>query len=888
MPAALFAQTHPFIIVKTQEYAALQALSVGGASKAPWIGMRTTAISTSNNTTINATDAIRSRAGNLTKIMDATALAYIVDPANRNTYRNRFYQYLKYWDLTQTGNLTQELSMTSWDAAVPTAAAFFATIIAMDIIYNDPNTTSAQLTQRANFNALMEAPGGAGVRGPAMFFTTDYEPYHLESLMSARALWALWKNGLVNNPALNDAVATYKQTWLDRITDDGCYREYSGYAMARAGDPSRYNKGVFHDVIVYAGIDSAWYAHPKMSKFYEWLAGYSQMPNRYGWPIGDSSYAPFQSTYASPFDRAGNFSNLAGAYSEWQQNGAIPPAKLFSYLARARAGSIPAKEPVSRLFADGGAFFRQKNGGVHSLAAVLTNLKYFSAPNVGHIHRATNSLSIAGFGELLLRGPGYNGYGAAATDANNFGFDFSYVNNHAISENVALFNYSITNYQNPSFTNDHRAKHGGTGVQGLLSDGLDYATGDSGPLTDANRAINNGRHTRHVVAIYPQDGVNGYVYAFDELEGNASATTGQLAWHPYSATITFNADNSGNDRYEWQIRKKANTADQLYLSVFMPTVPATKQQYDGLIADDIQGGTSTSFVGKYLFNGYTLNSTTKKKNVLTSFFPRKSTQAVPVMERITATGSGGVTSQAAAFAFVGGVIDFALESDGTGERTILSPAYDPVGAAARGKAVVYRKITNGTDLDLAFYFVAKGRSFKNTPVGFTRGFVSDADIDLHLRGAQGNLFAASAAQVTFYQPGTFAVKLNGSTLTALQSGNGFTQVAIPAGTHTVALVATAGGPESLFGNTAATGTATLGTPANPGNLITNGGFETGLPSPWTFSNTTRVTLSTAAARTGTYSVGITSGSGGAGLNTYVTVKRNVPHVFTAWALESLS
>lgn len=778
------AQSHPFMIVKDADYPVLQALSVGGSSKAPFIRMRTDAINISNQTTYNESASVASRARSLIKIMDSTALAYIVDPANRNTYRDRFYQHLKYWDLSQSGNITKDLNINDWNATVPTAAAFFGTLVAMDIIHNDPNTTANQLVQRGNFNALMEIAGVAGppnTMGPATFFKTQYEPYHLESLMSARALWALWKDGLVNNTALDDAVTVYKDEWRKRITGDGCYREYTGYALSRSGDPSRYNKGVFHDVIVYAGIDPSWYSDPKMSKFYEWLGGYALAPNRYGWPIGDSSYAPFQATYASSFDRAGLFSPLGLAYGEWQQNGAVPPAKLFSYLARARTpASTAAVEPPSRIFADGGAYLRQKNGGTHALSAVLTNQKFMTVPNLGHLHKNTNSLSIASFGEILLRGPGYNGYGAAASNANNFGFDFSYLNNHAVSENVALFNYSIGNYQNPSFTNDHRAKHGGYGVQGLLSDTLDYATGDSGLLADANRAIINGRHVRHTIAVYPQDGVNGYVYAIDELEGNASATTGQLAWHPYSGNITFNSNNSSNDRYEWRIHQKVNTTDQLFFSIFMPTAPNTKQQYDGLFADDIQGGTSTSFVGKYIFNGYNLDSTTKKKNVLTMFFPRKSTQSVPTMARISPTGGG--PCQGAAFAFSGGVTDFAMESDGTSERTLVSATYDPDGAAARGKAVVYRKI-NG---NLGFYFVGKGRSFKNTPSGFTRGFVSEADVDIHMKGDAGSM-VSPGTNVTFYTPGNPIARVNGQIAPSLAAGPGFVSVAIPAGINSVVL-----------------------------------------------------------------------------------------------------
>lgn len=784
----LSAQTHPFIIVKESDYPALQALSVGASSRAPFIRMRTDAMSIPSYTSYDTSASVSTRSISLIKIMDSTALAYIVDPANRAAHRDRFYTYLKYWDLTQPGNITKDLNINDWNACVPPTAAFFATIVAMDIIYNDPATTAAQILQRDNFNAMMETPGNAwtsttpGTMGAATWIKSQYEPYHLESLMSARALWALWKDGLVNNTALNDAVTVYKDHWRDHITDDGCYREFGGYGLSRAGDPSRYNKGVFHDIIVYTGIDPAWYSDPKMSKFYEWIGGYSLLPNRHIWPLGDSSYAPQGFTYASPFDRASKFSTLGGSYGEWQQNGAVPAAKLFSYLVRARTPVAPvAQAPASRIFADGAAYLLQKNGGVNSLAAVLTNLKTTTVPNLGHLHRSTNSLSIASLGEILLRAPGYNGFDSPASATNNFGFNFAYVNNHAISQNVALFNYSISNYLNPTFTNEHRAKHGGYGLQGLLTDTLDYATGDTGALTDGTRAINNGRHNRHVVAVYPQDGVNGYVYSIDELEGSATGT-GQLAWHPYSSTITVNADNTGNDRYEWQIRQKANTTDQLYLSIFMPTAPDAKQQYDGLFADDIQGGASTSFVGRYIFNSYNLNASTKKRNVLTMFFPRKSTQAVPTMERITATGTGGVTSQAAAFAFDGGVTDFSFESDGTGERTLVSPTYDATGAAARGKAVVYRKINSA----LAFYFVGKGRSFKNTPTGFTRGFVSDADVDIHMKGNTGSIVSPGTA-ITFYTSGTPAARLNGTLVTPLSSGAGFVRVSVPAGTHTLAL-----------------------------------------------------------------------------------------------------
>ncbi len=100
----------------------------------------------------------------------------------------------------------------------------------MDIVFDDPNTTAVQLVQRAGFNALMERPGTTGTMGPATFFTTANFSHHLTAHAAARGIWALWKGGVDNNPALDAAVDLYKQTWLDFITEDGVYRE--DYALS--------------------------------------------------------------------------------------------------------------------------------------------------------------------------------------------------------------------------------------------------------------------------------------------------------------------------------------------------------------------------------------------------------------------------------------------------------------------------------------------------------------------------------------------------------------------------------------------------------------------------------------------------------------------------------
>jgi hypothetical protein len=391
-----------------------------------------------------------------------------------------------------------------------------------------------------------------------------------------------------------------------------------------------------------------------------------------------------------------------------------------------------------------------------------------------------------------LRGPSQNtfGYPAVPKGRSKLGFDAAYIHDRAVSQNIVLFDYNILangTPQNPSAVNDHIKKSSSSGIQGLLTPILDYATTDSGALNDPNRAIENGFHRRHVVSVFPQDGVNGYVYAMDELEGAAKTTNAQLVWHPYSDNITFNASNASNERYEWKIRQKTNTADQLYLTLFMPTLPINKQQFDGLFVDE-GSKSSVSFTGKYLINSYALHANTKKKNVLTAFYPRKESQALPVMERITSTTQDGYSSQAAVFAFADGITDYVFESGNTNKSSVISsPAYDPAGASVMGKFAVYRKINK----NLVFFFVANGKEFKSVATTYPPvGFKSDIDVNIAMRGNAGMITLPKEAKVTFYLTGTNAsptARVNGATVTPSSGGRGWIRISFPAGTHNLEL-----------------------------------------------------------------------------------------------------
>lgn len=779
---ALTAAEHPFLIVRSADYAELQAL----ATRSPWREIRTAALNTSNNTTINAAAGVRERAFNLAKIMDATALAYILDPANRDRYRDRFYTYLRHWDLAQAGNITKDLTDDSWDGSVPTGNAFFYTVVAMDIFHDAPGATAAQVAQRDGFIAMMERAGGAGQMGPAKFFSEHPFEFHLMAHRAAKGVWALWKGDAAT---LASAVADYRRSWTDFTTDDGVYRENSGYGLARSGEPSRSHKHFFADILVHTGTDPGWYAQPKLQKFYEWLGGYALLPNRWTWPIGDSSYTSYTGGYNSNFDRSDRYTVLAGRYGAWAKNNGVGVNTLFPYLLTPRAGLPAPLEAPSRIFPDGGAWLKQPGGGANAFAAVLVNQSYTPTSGLGHIHKEQNSLHLAALGEILLRGSGYNGW--ASNDPINGGFSFAYTNNHAVSGNVALFDYNIGNEKDPSFTNDHR-KLGGLGVGGLLSTDLDYAVGDTGPPATPLSAIPNGRHVRHTVAVYPQNGVNAYALVLDELAGLPTTTNAHLVWHPHSDTISANADNASDQEYQFAIKQTVNRTDQLQLSLYLPTAPTRQQQYSGLFGEDISGNQPyRTFVGRYVFFTYALDPATRRRQVLSVFFPRRGTQEKPAMERILAppvvANASATTARAACFTFAGGVRDFVFESDGLAERLIASPTADATGGVARAIFAVYRKLSAPAGSGLAFYFVAQGRAFKDAPANFSRGFVADAEVTLHVKGNVGAI-TSPGTTVTFHQPGLFVVRLNGQPATALSAGEGFARISVPAGTHRLEFV----------------------------------------------------------------------------------------------------
>ena len=122
------------------------------------------------------------------------------------------------------------------------------------------------------------------------------------------------------------------------------------------------------------------------------------------------------------------------------------------------------------------------------------------------------------------------------------------------------------------------------------------------------------------------------------------------------------------------------------------------------------------------------------------------------------------------------IVDIALESSG-------ADVVAHNGVSFRGLASLYR-LNDGSTV---FYFVRKGRSF-NDGAKPRRGFESNADVSVYVKGKQGRIISPGA-EVTFYYPGIKGVFLDGKAAPAIGSGDGWIKVAVGKGTYNLGLKA---------------------------------------------------------------------------------------------------
>jgi hypothetical protein len=497
------------------------------------------------------------------------------------------------------------------------------------------------------------------------------------------------------------------------------------------------------DVLTYTGIYN-FYTDPEFRSFYEWLYGHATTAFKRLWVFGDSYYESSIECYSS-INKAGNFSDKAGAYAAWIMSGSsVQKGGIFNYVLH-RANAQPERAK-SKIYPDGGAFLFEDTSNTTSMDSALWNCK----KDDGHAHKDVNSINAAAYGEFVLVNSGYYSWGSGV-----LGYTWNYIWDRAVSGNTALINYSlgvdsmgVPKEKNPDYQNDHKLKYGGGITEGIISRYFAYASGDSG------NALPNGKHIRSLVSVFPQDAKNGYWVLFDELDADA-ANAGkcvQIALHPPAASCTVVNENK---EYLWNIKKY--TKNGVNLSIYPGTVPDKVTLYNGVIASS-----RTSFAGKYLFSSYLTNANDGKKNVVTVLFPHDGTHKnAKAVTQISGNGYTGACIDLDGT----NTLDYALESNG-------ASIIEHEGVNFQGLAALYRK-ANGNN---KFYFVRKGRCYKDGKYGFA---AENTSISIYMKDTAGNISSQGTKNVTFYYPGITGVKINGTTKKVSKSGNGWVVVSVP-------------------------------------------------------------------------------------------------------------
>lgn len=757
---------HPFLVVKPAEIAALRAR----ATQLPYSAMKTAARNSAAKTLPNeaTTDAnIRSRALLMNEIMSSAALSYLLEPdtAIRKTYRDKIISQMVYWDAARTGSLSAHYllanpPMQSWDHMTPTSAAFFQTILALDIIYND--ITPAQ---RQQFEGWLAVPGN---------FYTQREINWVTAGLGARGIWAMYNA----NSAVADATKSlYIADTETMMSPDGPFVEGTGYAIARWFNHDREQKSSFGDVLRYTGLiaQNQWYANPRLRNFQEWLNGYAFAPSRDSWGMGDGGIQRFAS-WMSTAHRSGRFSAAAGDYEAWLKQGFNPGGRLSAYVFTDPSQPGRARAAPGRIFANGGAYFRQQPAvGTDDLAGVLLNVKY-DGDYRGHMHKETNALYLAGYGTVLMGGSGYNNWGQSFS-----GYSWEYINRRAISGNVGLIDYDITRSGGtqflPSAVNDHRdteidrpsgsyfggdGKFGG-GVGGIVSGVVDIASGTTAGTRNGGVALDalpNGNHVRRFFFVQPQDGKGGYFASIDTLTANAGyqaltpPLSGHLVWHPNGNQLTT---ATALTEYQWRIADTDNTN----LAVYLATAPDAARINDGALADRL--------VGKYLFATYPADAA-RKIQAATILYPYTSAPAHPkaTFARFSGSNFTGATVNAG-----NGVIDYVVESRA---NAVVAPQPD---VNVRGTGFVYRRINSA----LTFYSAVAARQLRTGE----QGFVSDKDVTIVVRNRSGRITVpGGGAALSLYYPGITAVRIGNATTVGSVAGR--VDVNLTAGSHSIELL----------------------------------------------------------------------------------------------------
>jgi hypothetical protein len=636
----------PFLIVGKGEFEEWRART----RDEPWATMRSNALKIANTVSFdpnrtNPLYPLRAQVLELKLIVSASALATILDPEHAQAHADKTLAQmlagLTHLELKRSGVIR------SWEENTPVASCLFSCILALDVI--DPYISAGE---RKEVAALIE-PMVASI-------SNIWSP----SGTSVRALWAIYKDPADTGGYMAN-VNSFIRELQAHLTADGVMNAGTGYAGARLNYYDREQKHSLCDILVRQGLDDS-YARPQLQNAYEWLYGSAFGHNGEVHVFGDSATdrpvygvpGLYPENSATAAYRAWRFSPLAQAYAKVLTGDQAPLPTLLAYTGTGPANrDLPARAAPSRIYNDGGAFFREATTNTQALSVALWNL---GSPNTGaHAHKESNAISMIGLGEHLITNVGYAGFSTG-----HAGFTWADINNRALSNNTVLIDYPEDSGKNAADTNDHVKKYGAGIIRGLTSPALDYAVGDSGP------ALSLGKHHRGLGFVQRTDGQEPYAFLLDRVESAAGANAHQ-ALHPFSKDA--NPEVAAGAHYRWFV--KADTEEGAYISIYPAAPPSTVQLLDGIAANPVA---ANSLLGKFLYSTYPI--TNGKAHFATVLYPHRTLDKAPKSTtRLSGSGYSGLVLDLS-----GGATDTILSADsGAGTVTVGDASFVAKGAYLR-------------------------------------------------------------------------------------------------------------------------------------------------------------------------------------------------------------
>ena len=634
---------HPFLIVKNKQFQALRDKAV----VEPWKSMKADALKRS-------AEGSKSEAYDLQYYIGAAALACILDEDNVQVHANRVRDAI----LNQYSKLNLQEG-AGWGGVVPPMGSFFVAILSLDIVYDELTPEEIEACEKViteQISKIKREGSWADIR------------------RGTHGTWDIYKG------ARTSPDDDYYNGIMAQITEDGVSPVTNHYAWERVGGgDSRISKSGYMDVLEFTGVDNRYYNNVKLQKFERWLFGSSVNCAKEMAIFGDM--LPTQNLNNDMLHRrVVNFDSEAAGYAAWFHEGQPAKGNIITYIIPKSALPEPVV-PSSKIYNNGGAFFREAGDNPNGLHAVLYNIK---SQDEWHTHFEVNGLSLSGLGNRLL------------------------VNGGRLGEPVraAYLNNTLTiNGQN------HAVRTGGGIDEGFTTDQLDYASGFSG------QALENSSHYRNLLLVHGTEAASPYFVVFDEVR-TAPGNVIKNYLHPGNQTEVGRIQS--NEEYTAAIDHYP-TVQGTKLTVYYATPP------DEVNIGKVRSAVPDRYPGYPDHNRmeavYSIDSE-GSKNLATILFPHNSEVQKANFQRMEGDGFTGATLTQQE-----NVTDYVISSKG-------DSAVQSVGTLVQAKAALWRKVNN----QMVFVFVRKGTYFALDDFSVE----SDAPISFFLQGTKGVIVSPAA------------------------------------------------------------------------------------------------------------------------------------------------